>query len=83
MLESEENLVVEEIYQMDLAILTSNSDNINDWALHNSFDWAFDVELVDANMLNDIPELHLGAAVKEHLVHISDRMNYSIQLCIL
>ncbi len=83
MRESEQNIIVEQVHQVNASVLATNCDNINDWALYDGLNRAWKSELVDALLLDHVPQFHLLASVEEHFVHVSDWMDETSQVSIL
>ena len=83
MLESDQYIVVQQVYDMDRAILAADRHDVDDWTLDHCLDRAGQRELIDFLLLYDIPQLHFCASIEKHLVHVSDRMNEAVQFSIV
>ena len=64
MRESEQNFIVQQIDQVNRAILAANGDDVDDWALNNCLYLAGKRELVYALLLDNVPQFHLCAAIE-------------------
>ena len=80
---SEQDFIVKQVDEVNLAVLATNCDYIYDRALHDRLDGTRGGELVDLLILNHVPQLHLRSTIEEHLVDVGHRMDDASQFVVV
>ena len=83
MCKSEQDFIVKQVDEVNLAVLATHSYDINNRALHDGLDWARGGKLVDLLILDHVPQLHLRSTIEKHLVDIGHWMDDASQFVIL